>query len=89
MSHSPALIILQACLRVLEVYAPYLNLVQARFRIFLDIDIDGEMCIDISHFVLETPSNANDQVIDESLDGPKSSHVLARAMMQLDIDNLF
>ena len=47
------------------------------------------MRIDISHFVLETPRYANDQIVDESLDGPKSSHVLARAMMQLDIDNLF
>lgn len=47
------------------------------------------MRIDISHFVLETPRNANDQIVDESLDGPESSHILARAMMQLDIDNLF
>lgn len=45
------------------------------------------MCINVSHFVLESPCDANDQVVDESLDGPESSHVLACTMMQLDVDD--
>lgn len=46
------------------------------------------MGVDISHLVLETPGNANNQVVDDSFDGPKCSDVLARTMMQLDIDKV-
>lgn len=47
------------------------------------------MRIDVSHFVLESSRDADDQVVDEGLDGAESGHVLACAMMELDVDDLF
>lgn len=47
------------------------------------------MGVDVTHLVLEPPSNANNQVVDDSFDGPKCSDVLAGTMMQFDIDNVF
>lgn len=70
-------------------HVPYLDLIQARFWVIVDIDVDGEMRIDVSHFVFESSRNSNDQVIDDGLDGSESGHVLARAMMQFDIDDFF
>lgn len=46
------------------------------------------MGVDVSHLVLETPSNANNQVVDDGFHGSKCSDVLARTMMQLDIDKV-
>lgn len=46
------------------------------------------MGVDVSHLVLETASNANDQIVDNGFDGPKCSDVLAGTMMQLDIDKV-
>ena len=62
---------------------------KARFRIGLDIDVDGEMRVHISHFVLKAPRNANDEVVYEGFDSPESRHVLACTMMQLDVDDIF
>jgi hypothetical protein len=46
------------------------------------------MGVDVSHFVLESSCDTDDQIIDESLDRPKSSHVLACAMMKFDIHDI-
>ena len=46
------------------------------------------MGVDVTHLVLEPPSNANDQVVDDGFDGPKCSDVLAGTMMQFDIDKV-
>ena len=44
------------------------------------------MGIDISHLVFVAPSNANDEVVDESLDRSKSCNILARAVVNFDRD---
>jgi len=41
------------------------------------VDVDGEMCVDVSHLVLEALGNTNDQVVNESSDCAESSDVLA------------
>ena len=68
---------------------PNVNLEQASLRVLLDVDIDGKMCVDISHLVFETPSDADYEVVDEGLDCSKSGDVLPSTMMQLDVHNVF
>ena len=46
------------------------------------------MGVDVTHLVLEPPSNANDQVVDDGFDSAKCSDVLAGTMMQFDIDKV-
>lgn len=69
-------------------YVPNFDLKQPSLGILLNVYIYGKMGVYVSHLVLETPSNANDQVVDNGFDGPKCSDVLARTMMQLDIDEV-
>lgn len=71
-----------------ELYVPYVDLIQTRFRILLHVDVDRKMGVDVSHLVLESSRDTNDQIIDESLDSPESSHVLACAMVKFDVDDI-
>ncbi len=66
---------------------PDLNLVEASLLVLVHVDVDGEMGVDIAHFVLEALGNADDQVVDQCPDGTEGSDVLAVAMMDLDADN--
>lgn len=47
---------------------PDLNLVQTSLRVLVNINVDGEMCVDVSHLVLEALGDADDQVVDEGAD---------------------
>ena len=66
---------------------PDLNLEQVGLLALLDVDVDGEMRIDVAHLVLESLSNTNDQVVDEGSDGSESSDVLAVSVVDLDADD--
>jgi hypothetical protein len=68
-----------------EPHLPNLHLVQARFRVIFNVDIDGEMRVNVSHFVPKSTRNTDDQVVNQRFDGSESSHVLSCAMMELDI----
>jgi hypothetical protein len=46
------------------------------------------MCIDISHLVLESLCNTNDQVVDQGSDCAEGSDVLASTVVQLDINDI-
>ena len=46
---------------------PDLNAVQARVLVLLNVDIDWEMRVDISHFVFETLCDTDDEVVDDRL----------------------
>lgn len=72
----------------IEFHIPDLNLVQASLRVLVDIDVDGEMCVDISHLVLVALGNADDQVVDERADCAEGRNVLPGAVVQLDVDDL-
>lgn len=44
------------------------------------------MRVNVSHLVLETPRDPNDQVVYEALDGSKGCDILARAVVKFNID---
>lgn len=67
---------------------PDLNLEQTGLLVLVYVDIDGEMCVDVSHLVLETLGDTNDQVVDESADCPEGSDILAGTVVKLDVDDI-
>jgi hypothetical protein len=44
------------------------HLEEPSLLVLLDIDVDGEMGIDVTHLVLEALGDADDQVVDEGTD---------------------
>lgn len=73
---------------MLDHYAPDLNLVDSGVLVLLQVHVDWEMCVHISHLVLVTLGDANDQVVDESADGSESGDVLAVAVVEFDVDDV-
>ena len=65
---------------------PYLNIVESSFRILLNVHIDGEMRIDISHLVFEPFRNTEDEIVDDCLDCAEGSDVLTSAMVEFNVD---
>lgn len=47
------------------------------------------MGVDISHLILETLRNADNQVVYDAFDSPECSNILAGTMMQFDTDEVF
>jgi hypothetical protein len=70
-------------------FIPNLDLIKPSLLVLFDVDIDGEMCVDISHFVLVTLCDADDEVVDDGLDSAKGSDILAAAVVDLDGDDVF
>ena len=48
-------------------YIPDVHLKQTSLRVLLDIDVYGEMGVDVAHLVFETLHNTDDQVVDDGL----------------------
>jgi len=65
-----------------------LNFIQASLIVLVHVDVDWEMGIDITHLVLETLRDTDDQVVDEGPDCSKRSDVLPCTVVQFDIDNI-
>lgn len=65
-----------------------LDLEQARLVVLLDVHVDGEVGVDVAHLVLEALRHADDEVVDEGADGAERRDVLARAVVQLDVDDV-
>jgi len=63
-----------------------LNLVQVGLGVLGDVDVDGEMGVDVSHLVLEALGDTNDQVVDEGSYSSEGSDILADTVMNLDGD---
>lgn len=63
-----------------------LDLVEASLRVLADVDVDGEMGVDVAHLVLEALGDADDHVVDQGADGAERSDILACAVVQLDVD---
>jgi hypothetical protein len=66
---------------------PDIDLEKTCIVVLLNVDVDGEMGVDVAHLVLEALGDTNDQVVDERADGAESGDVLARAMVNLDVDD--
>lgn len=74
--------------RATDVHIPDLNLVQAGVLVLLQVDVDGEMGIDVSHLVLVSFGDTDDQVVDERSDRSQSSHIFPGTVVQLDVDDV-
>jgi hypothetical protein len=72
----------------LRLCIPDLNLPQTSLIVLVQVYIDGEMGIDVSHLILEALRDADNQVVDQGSDCAESSDVLAGAMVQLDVDDV-
>ena len=46
-----------------------LDLEQTSLLVLLDVDVDGEMGVDVAHLVLVALGDTNDQVVDDGSDG--------------------
>lgn len=68
--------------------SPDLDLVQTGLLVLVDVDVDGEMCVDVAHLVLVALGDADDHVVDDAADGAEGSDGLARAVVQLDRDDI-
>ncbi len=67
-------------------FLPDLDDEQPCVVVLFDIDVDGEMGIDISHFVFVTLRNTDDEIVDEGFDCSKSCDILAGAVVNFDRD---
>jgi len=68
---------------------PDLNLILTSLVVLVHVDVDGEMCVDVSHLVLESLGNTNDQVVDQGSDCAESSDVFAGTVVKLDVNDIF
>jgi hypothetical protein len=55
----------------------------------LNVDIDREMGVDVAHLIFVSSCYAGDEVLDDGLDGAEGSDILARAVVDLDLYNIF
>ena len=46
------------------------------------------MCVDISHLVLESLGDSDNQVVDQCADGSESGNVLSGTVVQFDVDDI-
>lgn len=46
------------------------------------------MCVDVSHLILESLGDANNQVVDEGSDCAEGSDVLSGTVVQFDVDDI-
>jgi hypothetical protein len=67
---------------------PDLDLEQTGLAVLVHVDVDGEMCVDVSHLVPEALCDTNDQVVDERSDGPEGCDILSGAMVEFDVDDI-
>lgn len=69
--------------RLLCSHVPDLDLVDA-LRVLVQVDVDGEMGVDVAHLVLEALGDADDQVVQDGADGAEGGDVLADAVVDVD-----
>jgi len=65
-----------------------LNLHAASLVVLLEVDVDGEMGVDVAHLVLVALGDTNDHVVDDGADGAESGDVLAGTVVHLDVDDV-
>ena len=68
---------------------PDLHLKQTSLAVLLDVYVDGEMSVDISHLILEAFRDTNDQVVDEGSDCAEGGDILSGTVVQLNLDDIF
>jgi hypothetical protein len=68
-------------------HVPDLNFPQAGVAVLIQIDVDGEMGVDVAHLVLVALCHADDEVVDQRPDGAEGSDVFSCAMVEFDVDD--
>ncbi len=69
-------------------HIPNLDLPVARLGVLVQVDVDGEMGIDVAHLVAEALGDTDDQVVDDGADGAEGGNVLADTVVDLDADEV-
>ena len=69
-------------------HVPDLDLPKTSLVVLVQVDVDREMGIDVSHLVLEALCHTDDQVVDQRSDGAESGDILASAVVQFDINDV-
>jgi hypothetical protein len=67
---------------------PDLDLELIGLAVLLNVDVDGEMGVDVTHLVQVALCDTDNQVVDEGADGAEGSDALARAVVELDLDEV-
>jgi hypothetical protein len=67
---------------------PDLDLELIGLGVLLNVDVDGEMGVDVAHLVQVALCDTDDQVVDEGADSAEGSDALARAVVELDLDEV-
>lgn len=65
-----------------------LHLPQASLLVLVQVDVDGEMGVDVSHLVLEALGHTDNHVRDDRSNGSQRGNVLTVAMVDLDRDGV-
>jgi hypothetical protein len=68
---------------------PDLNLPQVGVLVLLEVDVDGEMGVDVAHLVLEALCDTDDHVVDERADCSQAGDLFAHTMVELDVDGVW
>jgi len=79
---------LQSSIFPFGVGLPDLDLRRTSRRVLLNVDIDGEMGVHVTHLVLVSLGDTGDQVVDERLDGTKGGNILPDTVVELDTDGV-
>lgn len=69
-----------------QLYIPDLDLVDT-VAVFVQVDVDGEMGVDVTHLVLEALGDTNDQVVHDGADGTEGGDILADTVVDVDGDD--
>ena len=67
---------------------PHFHFKKIRLLVLIDIDVDGKMCVDVSHFVLVTLGDANDHVVDDGADGSEAGNGFSGTMVHFNADGV-
>lgn len=67
---------------------PDLNSDQSSFLIRGNVDVDGEMGVDVAHLVLEATGDTDDQVVDDCSDSAEGSDALAVSVVNFHAQDI-
>lgn len=65
-----------------------LDLEQTGLLVLVQVDVDGEMGVDVAHLVLESLGDTGDQVLDDGADGTEGGDIFTVAVVDLDGDGV-
>lgn len=64
------------------------NLLQVGFGVFVEVDVDGEMGVDVVYFVFEVFGDVDDYVFDDGFDGVEGGDVFVNVVVDFNGDDI-